>query len=488
MSRALKILHLSDLHIPKEFINDRDFKTVKVNLLKDIEQQKKKYGKMDVAVFTGDFVDKGNVELFKEDMYTFISEVLDTAGIPKENVVFVPGNHDAKRPEGMVYEEIQKVRENCEVTNNKDDVGYMCKRFQPFVDFCMQFSESTIECDKSYGITDISLDDNEVYRFIRINSALATYDKNDYNNLFVTKVQLDDILRQMDDRIKPRITFLVMHHPMDWFTYEERVLLEEYIADETKFNVDIILNGHIHNGQVSLKSDLLVPEGRNIPSDLEEDIVILHQPLDRIYLAATSVMALFDSLDALDAIRPDIVILDVMLPDIDGYEVCKRIRQFSHCPILFLSSKNDEVDKILGLAVGGDDYVTKPFSPKEVAFRVKAQLRRAEYRQSPERPHAIIIGELVIDPDGCRVAKNGKDMELTAREFEILHYLAQNIGRVISRERLYEAVWGEDGFGCDNTIMVHIRHLREKLEDNPTKPQYIITMKGLGYKLVNPYE
>ncbi|MDY4195087.1 MAG: metallophosphoesterase [Bariatricus sp.] len=256
MSRALKILHLSDLHIPKEFINDRDFKTVKVNLLKDIEQQKKKYGKMDVAVFTGDFVDKGNVELFKEDMYTFISEVLDTAGIPKENVVFVPGNHDAKRPEGMVYEEIQKVRENCEVTNNKDDVGYMCKRFQPFVDFCMQFSESTIECDKSYGITDISLDDNEVYRFIRINSALATYDKNDYNNLFVTKVQLDDILRQMDDRIKPRITFLVMHHPMDWFTYEERVLLEEYIADETKFNVDIILNGHIHNGQVSLKSDL----------------------------------------------------------------------------------------------------------------------------------------------------------------------------------------------------------------------------------------
>lgn len=194
------------------------------------------------------------------------------------------------------------------------------------------------------------------------------------------------------------------------------------------------------------------------------------------------------AVDTCKKICPDMIILDVMLPDMDGYEVCRRIRQFSHCPILFLSAKNDEVDKILGLAVGGDDYVTKPFSPKEVAFRVKAQLRRAEYRQSPEQPRAIAVGELVIDPDGCRASKNGRDMELTAREFEILYYLGQNIGRVISRERLYEAIWGEDSFGCDNTIMVHIRHLREKLEDNPAKPQYIITMKGLGYKLVNPHE
>lgn len=194
------------------------------------------------------------------------------------------------------------------------------------------------------------------------------------------------------------------------------------------------------------------------------------------------------AVDTCKKICPDMIILDVMLPDMDGYEVCRRIRQFSHCPILFLSAKNDEVDKILGLAVGGDDYVTKPFSPKEVAFRVKAELRRAEYRQSPEQPRAIAVGELVIDPDGCRASKNGRDMELTAREFEILYYLGQNIGRVISRERLYETIWGEDSFGCDNTIMVHIRHLREKLEDNPAKPQYIITMKGLGYKLVNPHE
>ena len=162
--------------------------------------------------------------------------------------------------------------------------------------------------------------------------------------------------------------------------------------------------------------------------------------------------------------------------------------EFSHCPVLFLSSKNDELDKILGLAVGGDDYVTKPFSPKEIAYRVKAQLRRAEYRQAPIRDFSVKIGELMIDTDGCRVVKNGKEIGLTAREFEILRYLAENLGRVISRERLYETIWGEDSFGCDNTMMVHIRHLREKLEENPAAPKYIITMKGLGYKLVNPYE
>ena len=146
-------------------------------------------------------------------------------------------------------------------------------------------------------------------------------------------------------------------------------------------------------------------------------------------------------------LQPDMIILDVMLPGIDGYEVWK-----------------------------------------EIAYRVKAQLRRTEYRQLPTKAQLLKVGALSIDPEGCRVTKDGKGIELTAREFEILHYMAQNIGRVISKERLYETVWGEDGFGCDNTIMVHIRHLREKIESNPTSPEYIITMKGLGYKLVKPYE
>ena len=155
---------------------------------------------------------------------------------------------------------------------------------------------------------------------------------------------------------------------------------------------------------------------------------------------------------------------------------------------MFLSAKNDELDKILGLAVGGDDYVTKPFSPREVVYRVKAQLRRAEYQQESSGSRMVRIGELTIDPDGCRVMKNGKEIGLTAREFELLQYMAQNTRRVISREQLYEAVWGEDSLGCDNTVMVHIRHLREKIEEDPTSPRYLITKKGLGYKLVNPYE
>lgn len=151
----------------------------------------------------------------------------------------------------------------------------------------------------------------------------------------------------------------------------------------------------------------------------------------------------FSAVETCRKVQPDIIILDVMLPDIDGYEVCKQIREFSHCPILFLSAKNDELDKILGLAVGGDDYVTKPFSPKEVAYRVKAQLRRLKYKQSPTQNYSIKIGELMIDTDGCRVMKKDREIELTAREFEILKHLAENMGRVISRERLYETVWGD---------------------------------------------
>jgi DNA-binding response OmpR family regulator len=185
--------------------------------------------------------------------------------------------------------------------------------------------------------------------------------------------------------------------------------------------------------------------------------------------------------------NPDAVILDIMMPGMDGYEVCKKIREFSLAPILFLSSKNDEIDKILGLAVGGDDYVTKPFSPKEVVYRIKAQLRRASYG-SVSSSDPIRVGKLVIDPDRCEVRVDGRTAELTAREYELLKTLAENKGRVLSRERLYESVWGETAFGFDNTVMVHIRHLREKIEEDPNDPKYIITLKGLGYKVVDPDE
>lgn len=184
--------------------------------------------------------------------------------------------------------------------------------------------------------------------------------------------------------------------------------------------------------------------------------------------------------------KPNVIVLDIMLPDMDGIEVCKKIREFSYCPILFLSSKNDDIDKILGLSSGGDDYVTKPFSPREIVFRIKAQLRRQQYDSSDKNSvkQPLILDPLEIDTVGCRVYKNDLELELTAREFGLLRYLAENPNNIISKERLYEQVWGEDSVGCDNTVMVHIRHIREKIEDDPTNPQMLQTVKGLGYRLV----
>ena len=192
-----------------------------------------------------------------------------------------------------------------------------------------------------------------------------------------------------------------------------------------------------------------------------------------------------------DAIRicreyqPDVIVLDVMLPDMDGFEVCKAIREFSICSILFLSSRSDDVDKILGLSCGGDDYITKPFSPREIVYRIKAQLRRQQYTNFPVPEDKVLLqaGPLMLDKETGRVYKNNQEIELTGREFLLLSYLMENADRIISKERLYEQVWGEYSAICDNTIMVHIRHLREKIEDTPSEPRQLITIKGLGYKL-----
>lgn len=185
--------------------------------------------------------------------------------------------------------------------------------------------------------------------------------------------------------------------------------------------------------------------------------------------------------------KPDVIVLDVMLPDMDGLEVCKTIRTFSYCSILFLSAKNDDIDKILGLASGGDDYITKPFSPKEVVFRVRAQLRRQQYQllQQVGHDHQQIFqaGDLKVDMESNRAYKKEKELELTGREFYMLAYFVQHANQIISKERLYEQIWGEYSSICDNTIMVHIRHLREKIEDDPSHPIILVTIKGLGYKL-----
>ena len=152
-------------------------------------------------------------------------------------------------------------------------------------------------------------------------------------------------------------------------------------------------------------------------------------------------------------------------------------------PLLIL--KNDDIDKILGLSCGGDDYITKPFSPREVVFRIKAQLRRQQYQMapSPDDRTRLTVGPLSIDVESCRAYKAGQEIGLTGREFMLLSYLMENADKIVSKERIYEQVWGEHSSICDNTIMVHIRHLREKIEDAPSAPRQLITVKGLGYKL-----
>lgn len=224
---------------------------------------------------------------------------------------------------------------------------------------------------------------------------------------------------------------------------------------------------------------LLVDDEKDIVDLLEETLCMdASYEIRRAYTGG-------DALRICKAFAPDVIILDIMLPDIDGLEVCRQIRGYSYCSILFLSSRDDDIDKILGLSGGGDDYITKPFSPREVAFRVKAQLRRQKYQGNGDglSQKPLAVGELTIDREGCRVFKEGKELELTGREFLLLSHLAEHAGRIISKEQLYEQVWGEYSSFCDNTIMVHIRHIREKIEDNPSDPKLLVTVKGLGYKL-----
>lgn len=203
------------------------------------------------------------------------------------------------------------------------------------------------------------------------------------------------------------------------------------------------------------------------------------------------VLTSFDGEDAIETFneeQPDLVILDLMLPKVDGLEVCRQIRKESAIPIIMLTAKDSEIDKVLGLELGADDYVTKPFSNRELIARVKANLRRNSAilnEASEQRSNDIEVGDLVIHQDAYTVTKNGEDVELTHREFELLSYLSQHIGQVMTREHLLETVWGYDYFGDVRTVDVTIRRLREKIEDQPSHPTYILTRRGVGYYLKN---
>ena len=199
-----------------------------------------------------------------------------------------------------------------------------------------------------------------------------------------------------------------------------------------------------------------------------------------------------EALDKVEEVLPDLIILDLMLPKVDGLEVAREVRKKYEMPIIMVTAKDTELDKVLGLEMGADDYVTKPFSNRELIARVKANLRRqatvvaSAQSEEKEKNNDIVIGNLTIHPEAYVVSKNDENIELTHREFELLYYLAKHIGQVMTREHLLQTVWGYDYFGDVRTVDVTVRRLREKIEDNPSRQVWLVTRRGVGYYLRNP--
>lgn len=223
---------------------------------------------------------------------------------------------------------------------------------------------------------------------------------------------------------------------------------------------------------------LIVDDERQLLVLLKE--VFMREGFNEIYEADNGIDAILSAKENM----PNLIILDVNLPDIDGYNVCQRIRSFSSCPIIFLTAKSEDEEKIKGLEVGGDDYVTKPFNIKELVLRAKSQLRRSTPEKNIKQENIYTFGDIYINEDTGEIKKGEKQIILTAKEYALMLYLVKNKNKVFSKNSLCEEIWGYEYDGNDNTIMVHIRHLREKIEDNPSKPRYIKTLKGIGYKLV----
>ena len=223
---------------------------------------------------------------------------------------------------------------------------------------------------------------------------------------------------------------------------------------------------------------LIVDDERQLLVLLKE--VFMKEGFNEIYEADNGIDAILSA----KVNMPNLIILDVNLPDIDGYNVCQRIRSFSSCPIIFLTAKSEDEEKIKGLEVGGDDYVTKPFNIKELVLRAKSQLRRSTPEKNIKKENIYTFGDVYINEDTGEIKKGEKQIVLTAKEYALMLYLVKNKNKVFSKNSLCEEIWGYEYDGNDKTIMVHIRHLREKIEDNPSKPRYIKTLKGIGYKVV----
>ncbi|HRQ38448.1 MAG TPA: response regulator transcription factor [Chloroflexota bacterium] len=184
--------------------------------------------------------------------------------------------------------------------------------------------------------------------------------------------------------------------------------------------------------------------------------------------------------------NPDLVLLDVMMPEMDGWEVCRRLRQHSVVPILMLTALGEEVDRILGLELGADDYLPKPFSTRELQARVRALLRRVELDRTSQPTTILTAGDIRLELETRHVSKNGRPLTLRFKEFELLSLLLSRPGQVISRAELFDKVWGTDWLGDTRTLDVHVRWLREKIEDDPGQPRYIQTVRSVGYRLAAP--
>ncbi len=200
----------------------------------------------------------------------------------------------------------------------------------------------------------------------------------------------------------------------------------------------------------------------------------------RIYHASNCV----EALEVCRSVKPDIAILDVMLPDGDGFSLLSSLRQISNMPVLFLSARGEDEDRLLGLGLGADDYIVKPFLPRELILRLTAILRRVYSPPMQEQRPVFQLGGRTIDLEGGIVENDGTEYPLTAKEYALLFKLYESRNRIVTSDALCQAAWGDDYYGYENTLMVHIRRIREKIEINPSSPEYLLTIRGLGYKLV----
>ncbi len=191
----------------------------------------------------------------------------------------------------------------------------------------------------------------------------------------------------------------------------------------------------------------------------------------------------FEALERFDIVKPDVVLLDVMLPRISGIDVCRQLRKRTQVPIIMVTAKSAEIDTVVGLEVGADDYVTKPYRLRELVARMHAVLRRARLDDTEELgPSAVTVGDVSLDPDEHTVSIHGDPVALPLKEFELLHLLLANAGRVLPRDTLIDRVWGSDYVGDTKTLDVHVKRLRSKIEPDPSHPTHIVTIRGLGYK------